>query len=75
MAGGGVALWLRRPWQVLALAVVVGAVLVAAFDLRNAPPFVGWRDVAGAALLTGGAGGALLGTVLLAVHRRAGRCP
>jgi hypothetical protein len=74
MVGGGIALWLRRGWQVLALAVAVGVALVAAFDLRNAPPFLGWRDVAGDALLTGGTGGLLLGTLLLVVHRRTGRC-
>jgi hypothetical protein len=74
MVGGGVALWLRRAWQVLALAVVVGVALVAAFDLRHAPPFWGWRNVAGDALLAGGIGGVLLGTLLSMVHRRTGRC-
>jgi hypothetical protein len=73
MLSGGVALWLRRAWQVLALAVVVGVALVAAFDLRNAPPYLGWRDVSGDALLTGGTGGVLLGAVLVVVHRRSPR--
>ena len=74
MVGGGVALLLRRTWQVLALAVVVGIALVAAFDTRNAPPFLGWGDVAGDAFLTGGTGGVLLGTLLLVVHRRTRNC-
>ena len=74
MVGGGVALWLRRSWQVLALAVVVGAALVAAFDVRHAPPFLGWGGVAADALLTGGTGGVLLGILLLVVHRRTRRC-
>jgi hypothetical protein len=74
MVGGGIALWLRRGWQVLALAVVVGVALVAAFDLRNAPPFLGWGDIAGDALRTGGTRGVLLGILLLVVHRQTGRC-
>jgi hypothetical protein len=74
MVGGGVALSLRRAWQVLALAVVVGIALVAAFDMRNAPPFVGWSDIAGYALLAGGIGGMLQGALLLVVHRRTRRC-
>jgi hypothetical protein len=74
VVGGGIALWLRRGWQVLALAVVVGVALVAAFELRNAPHYWGWGDVAGDALRLGGTGGLLLGILLLVVHRRANRC-
>jgi hypothetical protein len=51
----------------------VGVALVAAFDMRNAPPFMGWADIARDALLTGGTGGVLLGTLLLVVHRRTRR--
>lgn len=74
MVGGMIALWLRRSWQVLALAVAVGIALVAAFDMRNMPPFLGWQDVARGALLTGGTGGFLLGGLLLLVHRRVRSC-
>jgi hypothetical protein len=74
MVGGGVALWLRRGWQVMVLAVVVGVALVAAFDMRKWPHFFGWRDIANDALLMGGTGGVLLGALLLVVHRQSGRC-
>ena len=73
LIAGVIALWLRRAWQVLVLAVLVGVALVAAFDLRNGPPYARWGEITRHAILTGGIGGVLIGTVLVVVHRRS-RC-
>jgi hypothetical protein len=43
-------------------------VLNDAFDARNAPPYVGFWEVASDALVVGGLGGMVLGVVLAGVH-------
>ena len=74
VVGGAVAVLLRKGWQVIALAVVVGVALVAVFDLRIGPPDLTWESVAANALTQGGISGVLLGALLLVVHIRTGRC-